>query len=271
MSTLRNTLIGNGLFSTIAGTTTVLFAAGLADYMSVSETLLRLVGVGTTLFGLSILWEVRTVPTRPGFARLVIAADIVWVIGALVVVVAPGTMANKWLLAVVSTVVAVFAIMQTRGVARVSPDRPRTLTTEITIASSPGHVWEQLTDFDSYADWNPFMVEASGEAAIGAELSIRMQPPGGTAMTFTPTVTQVTEQERLEWLGSLIVPGLFDGRHRFELEPTDGGTRMTHSEEFTGFLVPLLWRSLDTKTRAGFEAMNQALKSKTERALRNSV
>ena len=68
-----------------------------------------------------------------------------------------------------------------------------------------------------------------------------------------------------EWWGHLVVRGLFDGRHRFELEPTARGTRVAHTETFTGILVPLLRRSLDTHTAAGFELMNHALKAQVER------
>ena len=40
--------------------------------------------------------------------------------------------------------------------------------------------------------------------------------------------------------------------------------RFTQREEFRGVLVPLLWKQLDTRTRAGFEAMNEALKARAE-------
>lgn len=269
MSTLRTALIGNGVFSTVTGAVTFVYAAGLADFMSISDSVLRVIGAGTVAFGLLILWEVRTPIVGRGFAQLVVAADVLWVAGAVVVVLIPGTMDSKWLLGVVSSLVAVFAAVQARAVAVTSP--PRRLTTEIAIDVPPERVWAMLTDFDSYRDWNPFMVEASGAAERGAQLTIRMQQPGGSVMTFTPTVTHATEPLLLEWLGSLVVPGLFDGRHRFELEPTVTGTKVTHSEEFTGLLVPLLWRSLDTKTRSAFDAMNRALKSETEGTLQDSV
>jgi hypothetical protein len=86
-----------------------------------------------------------------------------------------------------------------------------------------------------------------------------MVPPGGRAMTFRPTVTRVAPGEVFEWLGHLGLPGLFDGRHRFELVETASGTRLTQRETFTGILVRPLRRSLDTKTKAGFDAMNAAL------------
>ena len=56
------------------------------------------------------------------------------------------------------------------------------------------------------------------------------------------------------------MPGIFDGRHRFELEPIDENrTLLRHSEHFNGVLVRFMRKSLDTQTLAGFEAMNQAL------------
>ncbi|MGH2735621.1 MAG: SRPBCC domain-containing protein, partial [Actinomycetota bacterium] len=62
-----------------------------------------------------------------------------------------------------------------------------------------------------------------------------------------------------------LVKGLFDGEHRFTLEPTNGGgTRVVQGERFSGALVPLLRRSLDDGTLAGFRAMNEALKRRVE-------
>ena len=68
-----------------------------------------------------------------------------------------------------------------------------------------------------------------------------------------------------EWLGRLGLPGIFDGRHRFDLAPSEnGGTLVTQSEQFDGILVRFMRTSLDTQTIAGFEAMNAALKARVE-------
>lgn len=145
-----------------------------------------------------------------------------------------------------------------------SDKRPFEIKTEVEIAATPETVWNELTDLGSFSTWNPFMVEASGDPVTGSRLEVRMQPPGGSAMTFRPTVTESTAPMRFEWLGSLLVRGLFDGRHRFELEGVGSGTRLIQSEQFTGILVPLLRKSLETRTRAGFESMNSALKEQVE-------
>lgn len=133
------------------------------------------------------------------------------------------------------------------------------LRTEVEIAAPPEQVWHHLTDLAAYAGWNPFITSAAGSVAVGARLTLRMEPPGGRAMTFRPTVTQVEPGRVLEWLGRLGVPGLFDGRHRFELQPTAAGTRLVHREWFRGLLVRAMRGSLDGPTRQGFEAMNAAL------------
>ncbi len=138
------------------------------------------------------------------------------------------------------------------------------LHTEIEIEATPETVWSILTDLDAYADWNPFITSSKGVIAVGERLTHRLEPPGGKAITIRPTLTEVDQGRALEWLGRLLVPYLFDGRHRFELIPSGNGTRVVHSEHFRGLLVGFLKKSLDTTTRAGFEAMNTALKERAE-------
>ena len=139
------------------------------------------------------------------------------------------------------------------------------LHTEIDIEAAPETVWQVLTDLENYSEWNPFIVEARGEVAVGQKLVNRLQPPGGRAMTIKPAVTAFEPSQTFEWLGRLGIPGVFDGRHRFDLKPTaDGQTRLVHSEQFDGVLVRLFRKSLDTQTRDGFEAMNFALKARAE-------
>ena len=139
------------------------------------------------------------------------------------------------------------------------------LHSHIEIDAPPQEVWRVLVDLERYHEWNPFIVEARGVVEQGARLGLVMHPPGGRAVTLKPAVTEVRPREVFEWWGHLVVRGLFDGRHRFELEPTQGGTRVAQTETFTGILVPLLRRSLDTHTAAGFQVMNDALKARVER------
>ncbi len=142
----------------------------------------------------------------------------------------------------------------------------REIRTEIEIQASAPRVWAALTDFARYPQWNPFIRKAEGEVREGERLSVRLEPPGGWGMTFAPRVTRVEPERRFQWLGHLFVRGLFDGEHTFEIEPLGRGrVRFVQREAFRGVLVPLLWPMLEESTRAGFEAMNAALKRRAEK------
>ena len=139
------------------------------------------------------------------------------------------------------------------------------LCTEIEIQATAERVWQLLTDFASFPQWNPFIRRANGDARAGARLNVHIQPSGASGMTFQPTVLKAEPNRELRWLGRLVIPGLFDGEHIFTIEPVgEGRVRFTQREIFTGLLVPLLARGLDTNTRRGFEEMNQALKARAE-------
>ncbi|MGZ5299516.1 MAG: SRPBCC family protein [Actinomycetota bacterium] len=133
---------------------------------------------------------------------------------------------------------------------------------EIEIDADPDTVWSVLTDFGAYPDWNPFITSIDGDQTMGGTLHVRLQPPEGRGITMDPAVT-VNEPGRVfAWLGKLGgVPHLFDGAHRFELEPVDSGrrTRFVQSEQFQGFLLPFVRRSVLPATLRGFEAMNRVL------------
>lgn len=140
----------------------------------------------------------------------------------------------------------------------------KTIHTDIEIEASPERIWEVLSDFGSYPDWNPFIVSIKGEPKAGTKLEVVMQPKGKKAQTFKPEVTQAEPGRVFEWLGHLGVKGIFDGRHHFGLEPTDSGTRFTQKEDFTGGLVWLVMKMVGESTEGGFHAMNRALKERAE-------
>jgi hypothetical protein len=140
------------------------------------------------------------------------------------------------------------------------------IRTEIEIESPAERVWQLLTDFASFPQWNPFIRQATGEPKVGGRLAVRIQPPGSRGMTFRPKVLRVEPNRELRWLGRLWIPGLFDGEHRFLLEPLGPArTRFVQQETFTGLLVPLLLKWMGDATHQGFEEMNRALKARAER------
>ena len=134
----------------------------------------------------------------------------------------------------------------------------RTVEHTIDVAAAPSRVWQVLTDTGAYPDWNPFMTRLEGPLTVGARLTVTLRL-GARTMTFRPALETIEPERLLRWRGRLGVPGLFDGTHELQLEPSpDGGTRFTQRERFGGLLVPLLSRVLSS-TETGFAAMNTAL------------
>ena len=140
----------------------------------------------------------------------------------------------------------------------------RTIESRIDIDAPPEKVWGILMDFGAYPDWNPFIKRIKGDQALGGKLEAYLDPPEGRGMTFKPTIVVFEDGRELTWLGRLLVPGIFDGRHTLRVEPRDGGSTFVHSEGFTGLLAGLMMRLIGDSTEQGFLAMNQALKARAE-------
>jgi len=135
---------------------------------------------------------------------------------------------------------------------------------QIDITASAETVWNVLMDFEQYPGWNPFIKSIQGEQKVGSQITVFLQPPGDKGMTFKPKVTVVNPKKEFRWLGKLWGGFFFDGEHYFLLQDMgNGSTRFVHGEKFTGILVGIM-SSMLKNTRNGFEAMNKALKEKSE-------
>ena len=136
------------------------------------------------------------------------------------------------------------------------------IRTEIHIASSARRVWDILTDFAAFPDWNPLVLEARGEPRAGERLELRVR--SGREMRFRPVVLAARPERELRWRGALLHPCLFAGEHYFLLEPDGKGTRFVHGERFSGVLAGALAGLLEAKAPKDFAAMNQALRRRAE-------
>ena len=135
----------------------------------------------------------------------------------------------------------------------------------IQIARPPAAVWRVLTDFAAYPDWNPFIRRLEGDLALGARLTATFQPDGGRATTLHPHLTELRPEAEMGWLGHIVIPGLLDAHHRFELRAEGEGTLLMQSESFNGLLLPLFRTTLAATARS-FRAMNEAMRERVEAA-----
>ncbi|GAA2575470.1 SRPBCC domain-containing protein [Actinomadura fulvescens] len=143
--------------------------------------------------------------------------------------------------------------------------KPHEIRTSVEIAAPADRVWQVLTDFQRYPEWNPFIVSVKGTAEKGTKLDNKLRDGNGGVMTFKPEILKADAGRELRWIGRMWVPGIVDGEHYFLIEPAgDGKVRLTQGEKFTGALVPVATGQLRMKDE--FAAMNAALKARAERA-----
>ncbi len=136
----------------------------------------------------------------------------------------------------------------------------KTIKTQISIDATPEKVWQILTDFDKYPDWNPFILSLTGVMETGQKINIKLAD-----MSFNPTILKFEKNKEMRWIGKLLFKGLFDGEHSFIIEDNkDGTVTFKHEEIFNGLLVGPFSKKLDTQTKQGFEMMNQKLKELAE-------
>lgn len=143
------------------------------------------------------------------------------------------------------------------------------LHTTVDIEASAEQVWNVLTDFPSYPEWNPFMPSVVGEPQRGSRLQITIRQNEEKVMRFAPRILAADYGRELRWLGHFLFPGLFDGEHSFVIVPLgEERVRFEQSERFSGLLVGMFRTGLDRDTKRGFEAMNHALKIRAEGEVR---
>ena len=139
----------------------------------------------------------------------------------------------------------------------------REVSTSVRIDAPVAAVWSVLTDLHTYPAWNPFIRSVSGDLRTGEKLRVVIGADGASPQTFTPTVQAVVNGRSFSWLGALPVPGLFSGRHAFDLRADVDATELKQHEQFSGLLVPFFAKML-RETENGFNSMNLAVKARVE-------
>lgn len=119
------------------------------------------------------------------------------------------------------------------------------IETSIEIKASPERVWSQLTSFNEYPDWNPFIRFVERDKESVNHLHVSIQVPGYKSMSLRPEIVKYLQNRELRWKGKLLIKGIFDG------------------ELFNGILPPLMNKLLK-KTEEGFHQMNIAFKKQCE-------
>ena len=130
-----------------------------------------------------------------------------------------------------------------------------------TIKASPEAIWAILTDAPGYQAWDSGIERVEGSITPGNRLKVVSKANPGRA--FPVKVTEFSPGQRMTWSGGMPL-GLFKGVRIFTLAPgSDGTTRFTVREEYTGPLLPLIWRSM-SDLGPSFRQFANGLKQRAE-------
>ena len=121
---LKTALLANAIFSSLSGIAILLFSNWLSQLMGIgNEFILPVIGSGLVLFAATIVYHATRASINLNQVKLIIAQDLAWVVGSLIVIVFSLfnlTTIGYLLVGVVAVAVADFAWLQWIGLKRQS-------------------------------------------------------------------------------------------------------------------------------------------------------
>jgi hypothetical protein len=129
------------------------------------------------------------------------------------------------------------------------------------IQASPQAIWALITDATGLSRWDSGIERVDGRIAPGEKITIysKINPSRG----FPTRVTDFLPGRSMCWSGGMPL-GLFKGVRTFTLTQQDARTtRFTMREEFTGLMLPMIWKSMPD-LGPSFEQFASGLKREAE-------
>jgi hypothetical protein len=136
---------------------------------------------------------------------------------------------------------------------------------ETTIHARPEAVFQLLTDFDGYASWNPWIIQAHGVAREGEIVTIRIKL-GRRPMRVRHRILAVVPGVELRWCDLGWFTAIAYGERTRRLEPLAGGGGVKYRAELT--IAGIGWRLVRAlhgrSLEEGMKAETAALKRHAE-------
>ena len=141
------------------------------------------------------------------------------------------------------------------------------IKTEIEISAPPSKVWDIITDINKWQEWSPIINASHGSSSVGSKLSITMmgKEEGKDGPKYNPIITELDQPNYLRWRAHMLAGFIFTNYKIFELEETNSGTRLTHTESFKGLLAPIFCGQMEKGVPPMLNSMNKALKDLAEK------
>ena len=139
----------------------------------------------------------------------------------------------------------------------------KTYSTTTEINANTDTIWAILTDSSTYHDWNKSVEKVEGNIAFGEKIKVYAKISPERA--FPVKVQEFVPSKKMVWCGGMPF-GLFKGVRTFTLtDKNNGQVEVRMQEEFSGFMSPLIVRSMPDLTES-FELFATSLKAKAESA-----
>ena len=118
----------------------------------------------------------------------------------------------------------------------------KAFATKNSIRATPDRIWALLTDAPGYPKWNNTVDKIDGQIAAGQSITVHAKINPGRA--FPVKVSEFAPAQRMVWSGGMPL-GLFKGARTYTLiSQGNGEVEFSMSEEFSGWLAPLITRSI---------------------------
>jgi hypothetical protein len=125
-------------------------------------------------------------------------------------------------------------------------------------------VWEILSDIEAWPSWNPMYTRAQGVIRIGDRWTLDVALRGQPARTIHPVILDWAPYDHIHWKLDMM-RGWARSVRFLEIEKMGAeNVIFANGEIFDGWLGPSVARRLRNPVLEGFEALNQAMKSRAE-------
>jgi hypothetical protein len=144
----------------------------------------------------------------------------------------------------------------------------REVQASIDVAAGSDRVWDVITAFREYDEWNPVITKMRATLTVGAPVSFVLSI-AGRRLKIRAEVLVVQHGRELCWFGprERLLGAIFRGEHYLRVEPAGANaSRVVHGERFSGFSLPLLWEKVRRECEPAYAEMNRALKARAESA-----
>ena len=149
---------------------------------------------------------------------------------------------------------------------------PAAISASIDIAAPASLVWQVLTEFDRYHEWNSFCPKVSTDFELGSAVVMRVRLlPDRKPLRQVEYLNLLQPGHQFAW-GYRFGGALLLQANRYQrveaLAPDQ--SRYSTIDQFSGLLVPLMNRLYGGYIRRGFEDMARGLKAQAEALVTDS-